>query len=551
VTQAAGSSFPDARRRFKVAVVGMLLTCVGSTTDCNHILGIQEKRLGDAGLLEPDFDLSIAESRVRLVRGQSVTVDVSITRTGGFAGTVSVAVTGQPVGVSSDDLEIPSPQTTAVLTLHATTSAVRGSAMLNVYGLSQPVSSRSRPLQLIVQDPSGSPDLTFGGSGRVTLGFGTGGRGVGAGGVKLTPGTGTIVVCGYVRTDSTDSSVMLARLTSDGVLDATFGDHGIALGNSTGSSSDACYSMFLRAGGGINLSGFGTPVGSGTHDVMVGRYTPAGKPDQNTGAGGFATTHFGSTDSFAYALLSGDNDSYIAGGAGPGGALFVRYQKYGMLDQTFGSNGIATIGPEGSTTRWLAQQSSGNIVAIDGSTFRVLRLTQAGRLDTAFANSGFANLDGPGSSGAVILVAGQPKDALLAVGTRTSANGSQDIAVARLSESGQLDTTFGTAGWAIAHFGGPSSKSVVSSAILQDDGAIVIAGQTPTDLGQAFTVVRVGPDGSLDTTFGPEGRQTLYPPDDLAQGITLDDLGRIIVAGTGIVGTPDMSDGIVVYRLWP
>jgi uncharacterized delta-60 repeat protein len=531
-------------------LVGTLSACLGSGVACNKVLGIQEKTLGDAGFVVPGFQLSIAQSRVHLVRGQTVSLDVSVMRAGGFAGTVSVAVTGQPMGVSWEPLVLSPSQTTGTLTILALTSAVRGSALLSVYGLSEPVSSKPQSFQLIVQDPPGSPDLTFGGSGRVPIAMGSGSRGVGPGGVKLLPG-GAIVVCGYVRTDSTDSSIALARLTADGALDPTFGDHGVALGNISGSSADACNAMFLRAGGGINLAGFSTPIASGTRDLMVGRYTPAGKPDQNTGTGGFATTHVDTADSIAYALLPGDNDGYIAAGVGSGGALFVRFQKYGALDSTFGSNGIATIGPEGGTVRWLAQQSSGNIVAIDSSTFRVLRLTPAGRLDIAFANGGAADLAGPGASGAVVLVAQQPKDALIAIGTKAGANGSQDIAVARLTESGQLDPTFGTGGWSIAHFGGAASKSFVSSAVLQDDGAIVVAGQTPADLGPAFTVIRFSADGSLDATFGPDGRQTLYPPDHIAQGIALDDLGRIVVAGTGVVGTPDMPDGIVVYRLWP
>jgi uncharacterized delta-60 repeat protein len=145
-------------------------------------------------------------------------------------------------------------------------------------------------------------------------------------------------------------------------------------------------------------------------------------------------------------------------------------------------------------------------------------------------------------------VARQPKDALIAIGTRTAASGAQDIAVARLTASGQLDPTFGSSGWAFAHYGTDTSKSFVSSAALQDDGAIVIAGQTAIDQGQAFSVVRFLADGSIDPTFGLGGRQT-FDVDGAAQGIVLDELGRIVVAG--VVGGSDRPDGVVVYRLWP
>jgi uncharacterized delta-60 repeat protein len=531
-----------------------VVALVASSIACNRVLGIQEKEFGDAATADAGFALSLAKARVRVVRGQSATVDVTVQRTGGFTGSVSVAVTAPPMlGVIWDPLTIGPAQTTATLTIRATSAAVRGSAALDVFGLSETVSSKSQSLQLIVQDASGSPDLTFGGSGRVVVAMGTGDRGVGPGGVKLVSQTGAIVLCGHARTESTDSSIAVARLNTDGTLDPSFGDQGTVFGNSAGSSADACNSMFLRAGGGINLAGFGMPIGSGTRDMMAGRYTPAGMADKNTGDGGFVTTHIDSADSVAYSVLATGLDGYIAAGAGRGGAVLVQYLKYGAVDTTFGSNGIATIGPEGSAVRWLGQQSSGNIVAAaDSATFRVLRLTPAGRLDTAFANSGASDVGPPGSRASVVLVAQQPADALIVVGTTPGANGSRDIAVVRLTESGQLDSTFGTDGLSAAHYGGDSAQSSVSAAILQDDGAIVVAGQTPADSGQpAFSVVRFSADGSLDPTFGPQGRQTFLPPDDSAQAITLDDIGRIIVAGTGVVGAPDLSDGIVVYRLWP
>jgi uncharacterized delta-60 repeat protein len=114
--------------------------------------------------------------------------------------------------------------------------------------------------------------------------------------------------------------------------------------------------------------------------------------------------------------------------------------------------------------------------------------------------------------------------------------------LARLTKSGQLDPTFGVAGLRTVHFTGAST---VSSAV-ESDGAILLAGQTPNDAGSAFTVLRISGDGSLDTTFGTGGRQVLGV--GMAQAITVDDLGRIIVAGFS-GGTPEGS--VVAYRLWP
>ena len=100
-------------------------------------------------------------------------------------------------------------------------------------------------------------------------------------------------------------------------------------------------------------------------------------------------------------------------------------------------------------------------------------------------------------------------------------------------------------GWVLAHFG--QADSIVSSAALQADGGIVVAGQSATDAGQAFSVVRFTSNGSIDTTFGPGGRRT-SDVGGTAQAIAVDAIGRIVVAG--IAGSAADS-GIVVYRLWP
>jgi len=260
--------------------------------------------------------------------------------------------------------------------------------------------------------------------------------------------------------------------------------------------------MFLRAGGGINLAGFGTPTGPGTRDILVSRYTPSGKSDQNTGNGGFVTTAIDSADSVASGLLPSANDGYVIGGTGKGGAVFVQYQKYGALDLSFGVNGVSTVGPEGTAALWLASQSSGNIVAaVASSTFRVVRLTPVGKLDPSFGTGGVADVGDGGSSAAVVLVSQQPKDALVVVGTRAGVNGSRDVALVRLTEAGQVDTSYGSSGWAFAHFGPDGSKSSVSAAVLQGDGAVVIAGQTSTDSGQASSVIRFSSTGALDAAF--------------------------------------------------
>jgi uncharacterized delta-60 repeat protein len=535
---------------------------------CNSVFGIKEKELGEAGVEAPGFDLNVSKALVRLVRGASATVDVTVTRHGGFGGAVTVFVNTPPEsGVTVDLLALGPSQTTGTLTLYASNDAVLGaSTPLSLLGTSGAISSRAVSLDLIVQGPSGTRDVGFGSSGRVPLPM----RSVGRGGLKIDGGK-RIVVCGNAPTNTSKNAIALARLTgadpTAGMPDTTFGSGGIALSTRAQGADDSCEAMFVRAGGGINLTGSAGLADAGTRDLMVARYTPMGIPDQNTGDGGYVTTPFGTSVSEGLALLSTANDTFVAGGAGPGGAVFVRYQHWGQLDVSFGvdGTGIVSVGDNGdgggsgsngngaSSVRWLAQQSAGIVAAIQSSSVRVMRLTTAGEPDPQFAGGGVAVLQPQqyaSSSAAAVLVL--PDDSVVVAGvagTAADGSGTTDFVVARLTTAGQLDPSFGAGGWGFAHFG--AGPSVVASAALQDDGSIVIAGQTPSaDAAGTPTasIVRFHANGTFDTAFGTMGRQMLAP--GLAQAVAIDDLGRLVVAtieSSGAVGDTE----VFLYRLWP
>jgi len=368
---------------------------------------------------------------------------------------------------------------------------------------------------------------------------------VGPGGVRLQP-NGALVLCGHAKKEGVESAIVVARITASGALDSTFaGGPGAALGNSAGSKADACAATFLRPNGGIVFTGFATPVADQPRALVTGRFRPDGFPDQNFGTppSGFQTTPLDGTGSEGYCVIGPTtNDTFVVGGVGRGHPALLRFGKNGLLDPTFGSESAQELSVPGGI-RWLTQQASGDFVAaIESSTFLVARFTPNGALDKTFGDDGTKSIAAGGQASSAAVVLAQSDDSIVVLGTETLAAGATDIALARLTKSGQLDPAFGVAGLGTVHFGG---ASIVSSAV-ESGGAIVVAGQTSTDAGSAFTVLRVSGDGSLDATFGTGGRQVLGV--GMAQAITVDDLGRIIVAGF-LGGTSEGS--VVAYRLWP
>lgn len=100
-------------------------------------------------------------------------------------------------------------------------------------------------------------------------------------------------------------------------------------------------------------------------------------------------------------------------------------------------------------------------------------------------------------------------------------------------ESGSLDTSFGIDGKATsAPFGGSDSQMA-----MQADGKFVIVGGSFTD----FILARFNADGTLDSTFGAGGQVTTDMSGatsiDRARAVAIQNDGKIVVAGEGTVGS--------------
>jgi uncharacterized delta-60 repeat protein len=96
---------------------------------------------------------------------------------------------------------------------------------------------------------------------------------------------------------------------------------------------------------------------------------------------------------------------------------------------------------------------------------------------------------------------------------------------------GDLDLSFGNGGKVISPIGKVSSDYGLATA-LQSDGKIVVAGRSFDSSISHFMVSRVNPDGSLDTTFGTNGRSIkLFNFMSYAQSVAIQPDGKIVLGG--------------------
>ena len=172
-------------------------------------------------------------------------------------------------------------------------------------------------------------------------------------------------------------------------------------------------------------------------------------------------------------------------------------------------------------------------------SFPYTTMAQDGSLDTSFGVGGIVTT----TVGVYNInnLAGSAKSAAIQndgkiVVAGQSYNGlNYDFGVVRYNYNGSLDTTFGNNGKVITNFG----NDLVNSIAIQSDGKIVVAGVNYNGSSVNFALVRYNTNGSLDTTFDIDGKVTTnYNGDDChAYSLALQSDGKIVLVGDVINGS--------------
>ena len=137
------------------------------------------------------------------------------------------------------------------------------------------------------------------------------------------------------------------------------------------------------------------------------------------------------------------------------------------------------------------------------------------KLDTAFGTGGISPQPLSASAHDRFMAVAQSSDGkTYAAGFITVGDGDQAMAVARIDNSGKLDTSFGTGGFATANVAvGGKTGELARAVAVQSDGKIVIAGPFEKDPAGAVdaardidvAAVRFDNTGKLDAAFGTGG----------------------------------------------
>ena len=331
---------------------------------------------------------------------------------------------------------------------------------------------------------AGVLDTTYGSSGSTTDTYliDPGGLALDSNGKALVVGT----------TDS-GGDLTLARYSTTGDLDTTFGTSGIVEVAMAGTASGGRDIAVQTDGKIVVLS-----VDGGV--LVIHRFSSAGVLDTTFGTSGKATTTAtaGSSDRL---LLQSDGAVLLTGVVTNAGVL--RYTSAGVLDTTFDTDGIATT--SGHVIRAMALQTDGKIITggDDGSTSAlVARRTTVGALDTTFDTDGVFSFSVPGLSKPTVRAAIMDSSSkVLLAGRQNDSADSSVVFIARLTTAGALDTTFATDG--IVTFTTLASKGTsTAQAIAVDSSARAVVGGAIVDGSDVDAVVlrATTADGQTTTT---------------------------------------------------
>jgi len=160
-----------------------------------------------------------------------------------------------------------------------------------------------------------------------------------------------------------------------------------------------------------------------------------------------------------------------------------------------------------------------------------------GELDATFGENGRltikeARLDGHAIyQQARSAILQQPDGKLLVAGQATSSTNGFDFAVLRINPDGSLDESFGTNGRVMIDFAG--FDDFATELALQADGKIIAAGTSTSATGSDFAFARLDTDGSIDATLDGDGLVTLDLGGGYEQvrGILLLEDGQLVITG--------------------
>lgn len=404
---------------------------------------------------------------------------------------------------------------------------------------------------------AGTLDPTFGAGGKVTVDFPFSSQPTydSSGYYIFVQPSGRIVAIGSHRQQGAKglaTGVALAGLTQNGALDSTFANGGRALDWNQASLVGLSDAQMLPDGRTLRLSQFIQTFGPITvylRRTDVNGFNESFSPNLNVESyplpGKFAVRSDGKILVIIKSSTS-TNRHYL-----------VRLNTDGSYDETFGAGGVKEIprisGIENLVVVKMQALPGGKILIAGGMGFAtatvdyneifLLRLDSSGDVDHTFGGLGLVRHSFGGQRINVSELLVQPDNKYIVAGAVK--NPDRDAFMARFSQRGKTDSSFGSAGVVITDFSA-GADDYIAGAALTNDGKIIAVGGAPVapSTFSNFLVGRYSANGTLEAHT-----RTVFTPsqNSFANDVVIQPDGKILVVGA--TRNPDAAVSGNVFAL--
>jgi uncharacterized delta-60 repeat protein len=323
---------------------------------------------------------------------------------------------------------------------------------------------------------------------------------------------GKIIVAGAgcIETSEVDYPEMypcLARLTSSGELDTTFGNGGYVLVRDATYRYGKAQSIAIDSQDRIYFMGYRSSDKETSTDIQgfIGRLAADGSLDTGYGTGGVFYTPADSSGSYsldANHLLALDPSSYVAYFAF--GQSVYRLTSEGKADTTFSADGKAeldTLSASFGFPSAIGLQSGLLVIAgADTGAPALMRLLASGGLDTSFGSSGISvvGIDAntvTSVTGCDMVIVPDGVVALNRGAMKTSPLTDFSYYFAKFGPNGGLNSLWGKAVGVGTCCDYDTGKCYPSAIAVLKDGSLVAGGSTTTAASSYWTTVRLNSSG--------------------------------------------------------
>ena len=367
----------------------------------------------------------------------------------------------------------------------------------------------------------------------------TGGAGYDAINSILSNSDGTIYLCGTTSNATNGLDAFLSKYSEDGNLVSSFGTNGTILSNTA--KDDKCIDITKDSNGNIYIVGEKTDS-SNQNRGFISKFDSNGN-------------YIGMIELPAVSKLQAvamQNGKILTAGQHNNKAFIGRINANGTVDTTFGNNGSLEIG-NGTTNdevKDIAVESNGKIVIVGktvnsgNKNIAIAKLTANGQLDTSFGNNGGVFYDS-GDDDIANAVALTSSGEIILTG-----NSGNSMVLIKLNSDGSYHTSFGSGG-VVKYTASP--WSIGFDLLIDKNENIVITGLTGQDWSSFKAALwRYTINGTLDKSFNKSGIAVLKGGynKDIGLALTLDNNDKILVGGTSYQGSSQGYD-IAMWRVNP